>query len=164
MTVRAVRIALLVLNATAASAHAQDARPDRPVAVFVTLQDTRQEVRGELVTLTDQAVAVLVDGVSHEFPLATVRRVQRLGDGNRDGAIRGALLLGLLCMVTCGQGVTSGAHYVQVVAVNAAFGALAGWQFDRDHVGRTTLFPFPRPDRGRRPASPRPSIRFGVRF
>lgn len=162
MTFRTVRIALLVLNATAASAHAQDALRDRPTEVFVMLEDARQQVRGELVTLTDQAVAVVVDGVAREFPLATVRRVQRLGDPNRDGAWRGAVLLGVWCLIICGQGVTSGAEFVGVVTTNTIAGALIGWQFDRDHVGRTTIYPRPRPDHAG--ATPRPSIRFGVRF
>lgn len=164
MPFRTLRLAVLILNITTVSAHAQDRPRDRPTTVVVTLNGSEHEVQGELLALTDQAVAVVVGGVAQEHPLATVRRVQRLGDSNRDGAIRGAILLALLCTLNCGQGTTSTGHYLGAIAANSAFGALAGWQFDRDHAGRTTLYPFPRGGRVQRPATSRPSIRFGVRF
>ena len=144
MTRRTLRLAVLFLNLTAANAHAQDALRDRPPHVFVTLERPRAEVEGELTTLTEQAVALVVDGVARQFALTEVRKVERLGDPTSDGAWRGALVLGALCFLVCGQGVDNGQQVLGAVTVNAAFGALIGWQFDRDHVGRSTLFRAPR--------------------
>lgn len=140
MAHRILRLALLFLNLTAVSAHAQDALRDRPEHVFVTLTNPRVEIRGELTTLTDQAVALVVDGVQREFPLTDVRKVERLGDPTSDGAWRGALVLGALCFLVCQQGTSNGGEFLAVLATNSAFGAYLGWQLDRDHVGRTTLF------------------------
>lgn len=140
MTHRTLRLAVLFLSLTAVSAQAQDALRDRRPTVFVTFAAPPAEIEGRLVSLTEQAVALVVDGHEQRFDLADVHRVDRLGDPNSDGAWRGAAVVGALCFLLCGQGVNNGAEFFRAITVNAAFGALIGWQFDRDHVGRTTLF------------------------
>lgn len=135
-----LRLTLLCLNLTAVSAHAQAAARGPGPTVFVTFATPPVEIEGQLVSLTDQAVALVVDGEDQRFELAGVHRIDRLGDPNSDGAWRGASVLGALCFLLCGQGVNNGAEFFRAITVNAAFGALIGWQFDRDHVGRTTLF------------------------
>lgn len=141
---RAIGLAALALTLTAVSAPAQDAPRDRRPTVFVTFANPPAEIEGTLTSLTDQAIALVVDGHDQRFNLVDVHRVDRLGDPNSDGAWRGAAVVGALCFLLCGQGVNNGAEFFRAITVNAAFGALIGWQFDRDHVGRTTLYKRPR--------------------
>lgn len=141
---RAMGLAVLALTLTAMSAHAQDAPPARRTTVFVTFANPPAEIEGTLTSLTEQAIALVVDGHDQRFDLAEVHRIDRLGDPNSDGAWRGAAIVGALCFLLCGQGVNNGDEFFRAITVNAAFGALIGWQFDRDHVARTTLYRAPR--------------------
>ncbi|MFN7979635.1 MAG: hypothetical protein U0P30_15990 [Vicinamibacterales bacterium] len=140
MSHQVLLVTALALTLTNVSADAQDALRDRPTTVFVTFANPPAEIEGTLTSLTDQAIALVVDGHEQRFDLAEVHRIDRLGDPNSDGAWRGASILGALCFLLCGQGVNNGGEFFRAITVNAAFGALIGWQFDRDHVGRTTLF------------------------
>jgi hypothetical protein len=144
MSRRALLVAALVFTLTAVSADAQDALSDRRTTVFVTFANPPAEIEGTLTSLTDQAIALVVDGHEQRFALADVHRVDKLGDPNSDGAWRGAAVVGALCFLLCGQGVNNGAEFFRAITVNAAVGALIGWQFDRDHVARTTLYRRPR--------------------
>lgn len=109
--------------------------------IFVTLQADRKVVEGSLLALSADSVALLVNDVPQTVPLADVGLIQRLGDSSRDGAVKGAIFVGLWCALVCGQGTTGGGHYGAAVVANAGLGALFGWMFDRDHVGRTTIYP-----------------------
>jgi len=134
---------LLVVLGLAAVASAQpDAAPAPPAGtrVFVTLDDGDTVLAGSLVTLSPSSIRILMTEGEWELPFDGVARVERLGDGTLDGAVKGAAILGGVCIITCGQGVRNGTHHAQVVLTNAAFGALLGWWFDRQHVGRTTLY------------------------
>ena len=112
--------------------------------VFVTLRTGGPVLEGSLLDLKADTVALLTAAGPHVVPLRDVQRIQRAGDSSFDGAARGALILGLACVLICGQGTTSPGHYARVVAGNAAWGALFGWWFDRapqgphDHLPRAT--------------------------
>lgn len=140
---RSIRLAVLFLNLSAVSAHAQDAAREPP-QVFVTLAEPRQEVRGTLVTLTDQAVALVADGVERRFPLTDVARIERAGDPSWDRALVAGLAVGAWCGFVCGQGLDDGGQLGKAVVVNALVAAAIGWAFDRAHHGRTTIFRRPR--------------------
>lgn len=110
--------------------------------IVVTMQNGGL-VEGVLVTLDHASVTMLVNQLERTIPLTSVRRIEREGDGSGDGATKGAVILGLLCALVCGQGTTSGSQHMAGIAANAAIGALAGWQFDRGHRGRTKIYPPP---------------------
>lgn len=131
------------LALTPAASHAQAA--SAPIAPgtrgFVTLRDGDTVLAGSLLSLTPDSVALLAGDTAWTYPLAQVSRIERRGDGSFDGAVRGASIPFLLCLLNCGQGVRNGAHFAQVAATNAAFGAVIGWWIDHKRVGRTTIYP-----------------------
>lgn len=131
--------AVAVVPVATASAQ-QDPLRDRSPYVFVTLARDGAGVEGPLVALTESAVTVSVGGSPRTFPLSEVRRVERQGDATGDGAMRGALVLGLLCVVVCQQGTNGGGEFLGVLAVNTAFGAYLGRSADRSQEGRTTIY------------------------
>lgn len=127
-------------------ASGQPAPPVVPAGtrVFVSPAAGGPTVEGSLVSLSADSVALLVDGNTRTLPLASVVRVEREGDPASDGFLKGALVLGLACFLICGQGVDSSNELAGVLAGNMAIGGLIGWQFDRDHVGRSRIYPFRR--------------------
>jgi hypothetical protein len=129
-----------------AFAGAQPAPPAAPAGtrIFVTPGAGSPVLEGSLLSLSADSVALLVDGNTRILPLASVKRVEREGDPTSDGVQKGALVLGLLCMLTCGQGVNSGNELAGVVVGNMVIGGLIGWQADRGHVGRSRIYPLKR--------------------
>lgn len=127
-------------------ASAQPTPPTVPAGtrIFVTAAAGGPVLEGSLLSLSTDSLALLVDGNTRVVPLASVKRVEREGDPTSDGFQKGALVLGLLCMLTCGQGVNSGNEFFGVVVGNMVIGGLIGWQADRGHVGRSRIYPFTR--------------------
>jgi len=138
---------LPTLLVAAMSTHPADAQPVPMVGatgphVVVTL-DGGTVIEGPLVILRDTTVTVHVDQQDRTIPLSGVTRIEREGDDHTDGAVKGGVILGLMCALVCGQGVSSGSEHLAAIATNSAIGALIGWQFDRDHRGRTVIYPPP---------------------
>lgn len=131
------------LALTPAASHAQHATAtvEPGTRGFVTLRDGDTVLAGTLLSLTPDSVALLTGDTAWTYPLAQVSRIERRGDSRLDGAVRGASIPFLLCLLNCGQGVRNGAHFAQVAATNAAFGAVIGWWIDHKRVGRTTIYP-----------------------
>lgn len=154
--------AVAIFPVAPASAQQDDPLRDRSPYVFVTLARDGAGVEGPLVALTETDVTVSVDGTPRTLPLSEVRRVERQGDATGDGAMRGALVLGLLCLVVCQQGTNGGGEFLGVLAVNTAFGAYLGRSADRNHEGRTTLYR--QPATGWRNGRPRLALMFRRRF
>lgn len=129
-----------------AFASAQPAPPEVPAGtrIFVTPSAGGPVLEGSLLSLSTDSLSLLVDGNTRTVPLASVKRVEREGDPTSDGFQKGALVLGLLCMLTCGQGVNSSNELFGVVVGNMVIGGLIGWQVDRGHVGRSRIYPFTR--------------------
>lgn len=154
--------AVAVSPAAIAWAKQDDPLRDRSPYVFVTLARDGAGVEGPLVALTETDVTVSIDGTPRTLPLSDVRRVERQGDATGDGAMRGALVLGLLCLVVCQQGTNSGGEFLGVLAVNTAFGAYLGRSADSNCEGRTTLYRAP--GAGWRNGRPRLALTFRRRF
>jgi hypothetical protein len=112
-------------------------RPLRPV--YVRLQASPQELRGFLLRLGPENFDILVNGQTRTLTLEGVRRIQVEGDSVKNGAVIGAVILGALCLRNCGLELTGG-RLAGAVAKSAALGGLFGALFDRDHVGRTTIY------------------------
>ena len=127
-------------------ASAQPAPPAVPAGtrIFVTPAAGGPALEGSLLALSPDSVALLVDGNTRILPLSSLKRVEREGDPTSDGVQKGALVLGLACFLICGQGVSGGNEFAGVLVGNMVIGGLIGWQFDRDHVGRSRIFPFTR--------------------
>jgi hypothetical protein len=51
-------------------------------------------------------------------------------DSLKEGAIIGAIVLGVWCLIICGQGLDNSGQLAGAVAVNAGLGALLGSQID----------------------------------
>lgn len=150
----------LVCGPVAADAQ-DDPLRDRDVHGFVTLRSGGPVVTGTLSAFTSDAVTIVIDGAPRTYQLSDVRRVERAGDPSGDGAWKGGLLLGALCVLVCQQGVDSGAEFVGVLVVNTAFGAYLGRQADRQHEGRTTLY---RERRGATGGPRRLALTYRLRF
>lgn len=110
--------------------------------VYVTFQASAGgEMMGRLVEVKSDRVVILIDGQRREFRLDRVARIERAGDSVKNGTIIGAVILGGLCALTCGQGLDNADDYVPVVLANAGAGALVGMVVDAAHKGRTTIYP-----------------------
>jgi hypothetical protein len=60
----------------------------------------RREWQGRLIEVAKDAIVVEVDSTARRFPLADVSRVDAHGDAVWDGAVRGAVIGGLLAALT----------------------------------------------------------------
>lgn len=134
-------VAALTLTPVAGQTQTSTAPIAPGAPAFVTLLDGNTVLAGSLLSLTPDSIALLAGDTVWTYPLAQVSRIERRGDSRLDGAVRGASIPLLLCLLNCGQGVRNGAHFAQVVATNAAFGAVIGWWIDHQRVGRTTIYP-----------------------
>lgn len=136
-----------------AFASGQPAMPVVPTGtrIFVTPAAGGPKVEGSLLSLSADSVALLVEGTVRTIPLDSVKRIDRAGDSSIDGAVIGALLVGGRCARVCGQGLTSSDQTARAVLTTTAVGALVGWWFDRNHVGRTRIYPIIPDSRDTRP-------------
>lgn len=133
--------ALLVVGLTqTATAQPVDLGIAPGAQIYVSVDDGGTVLAGSLVELSPGSIAILMRDGPRFVPFQDVTRIERPGDPTIDGAVRGASILGGLCVLNCGQGVNSAQHYAQVVLTNAAIGAVIGWWFDHRHVGRTTIY------------------------
>lgn len=144
-----LRRLVLSLCIVAAGASRAQAQAPAPIAtpgtqLFVALDDGGTVLAGSLISLSDTSIAILMASGPRDIPHDDVARIERRGDGTLDGAVRGASILGGLCVLNCGQGVRNGSHWAQAVLANAAIGAVIGWWFDFRHVGRTSIYSRPR--------------------
>ena len=124
-------------------ASAQPAPPAVPTGtrIFVQRAADGAKVEGSLVSLSAESVALLVEGDVRTMPLDSVKWIEREGDSSINGAVIGALLVGGRCAQVCGQGLTSSDQIARAMLTATAVGALIGWWVDRNHVGRTLIYP-----------------------
>lgn len=141
-----VRTALLVTgllhpsNTSPAPAQTVEPIAEPGTQVFVALDDGGTVLAGSLVSLSDKSLAILMTSGPRDIPYDDVVRIERRGDRTFDGAVRGASILGGLCVLNCGQGLNNSGQWPMAVLANAAVGAVIGWWFDRAHVGRTVIY------------------------
>src|SRR4051812_24418638 len=124
---RTVALALLMLTAFGAAASAQTVKPARKGDRIVVKQTgAGEELRGRLIALSPETLSLMVKGQRVDLPMDRVLRVDATRDSIVNGAAIGAAILGGLCVLNCGQGLTSSDGLPTAVFANAAWGALIG--------------------------------------
>ena len=145
-------ITLLIALAGVSPAAAQERFKD----VWVTQSDSGDILRGRIVDLSGESLAILTpDNRRVEVPLSRILRIEGQGDSLKNGAIIGAAVLGGLSFAAC-QGVSGGGQCATVLLFNTAFGGLMGAGLDALNGGRSTLYS--------RPAATSPGKTAGVKF
>jgi hypothetical protein len=94
--------AILIPTAATAQESLVKGLTDAAMPTVFVLDDRGVETRGRLVKLDEQAVVLLVDGERRRFETARVNRVTRRGDSLRNGAITGAVVGGVMAVLTSG--------------------------------------------------------------
>lgn len=129
---------------------------DTPLSkVYITDHDGTL-VQGTLVSLGSDVIVVMVGEQTQSVPWADVAKLERRGDGVKDGALTGLaigggipLVAGLLAQKTyqrgTDQGQASGLWFAFVAFYMAPIGTAAGVLFDAMVVGRTTVYTAPKP-------------------
>ncbi len=140
---RQVVLALGLLGVFAATATAgqQPVKAARTGEEVIVIQAASgEELRGRLVELSSNSLAMLVDGRRVEVPIDNVLRIDSRHDSVSNGAIIGGVVFGGMCAAFCGQGTINGGQYAYAVSMNALFGALIGAGIDALHKGRSPIF------------------------
>ena len=111
--------------------------------VWVTQADSGEVVRGRLIALTGDSLAMLTpDNRRVEMRLDRVLRIETRGDSLRNGAIIGAAIMGGLSVLGC-QGLRGGGECVTASIVNTSLGAIIGVGVDALNAGRTAIYAKP---------------------
>ena len=136
--------------------------------IYVT-DDSGTETTGSLVRFEPAAVVLLVDGSERRIDAARVRRIQKRGDSLKNGALTGALIGGVLGLLSAGIADCPGARSectafrIAAPVVSSAFYAAVGTGIDALISGRTTLYVAPASTAINRHLLSSPGIRAGVR-
>lgn len=138
-------LTLLVPAAAVAQGGTAKPRPPQRTSeeVIVTQSDSGQEVRGYLVQLSATTLAILVDGTRVEIPIESVLRIDGQHDSVKNGAAKGAVVMGGLFVLGCSQTPASGSVCVTTAILYTGLGALVGAGIDALHKGRTTIYSKP---------------------
>ena len=142
----------MIVLALAAPAAAQDTFKQ----VWVTQSSSGEVVHGRIVDLSPESLTILTaDNRRVDMPLDRVLRIEARGDSLKNGAAIGAVVLGGLMALFCGEA-GGGGQCVTGVAVDAGIGALIGAGIDALNGGRSTLYS--------RPAAAAAGTSAGVKF
>jgi len=137
---RTVALALLMLM-VAAAVSAQTLKPARKgERILVTQTTSGDELRGRLIELSPDTLSLLVKGQRVDLPMDRVVRIDATRDSVVNGAVIGAVIIGGLCALNCGQGLDSIDSLPMVVITNAAWGALFGALVDLKIEGRAPIY------------------------
>lgn len=107
--------------------------------VLVTHTGSGQPVRGRLIELSPNTLAMLVDGRRVEVPIEDVLRIDIRGDSVKDGAIIGAGVMIGLTGLSCAE-INDANYCVTALIFNTGIGALVGAGIDALHKGRTPIY------------------------
>jgi uncharacterized protein YcfJ len=111
-------------------AEAQD-KPADLRSVLVQLKDTATMIKARLVSMDANSVTLLVKNHRTSLPLDRVVRITaRRRDSVWNGAVIGALIGGVMCARSCGQGLNSAGELPLAVASAAAGWGAAGAGID----------------------------------
>lgn len=147
-----IAITLLIVLVAASPAAAQDRFKD----VWVSQSDSGEIVRGRIVDLSGESLAILTpDNRRVEVPLARILRIEAHGDSLKNGAIIGGVVMAGLSILGC-QGLSRGSQCAVATAFNTLFGSLVGMGIDAMNGGRSTLYS--------RPVATSPGKTAGVQF
>lgn len=146
---------LLLVCLSAAPAAAQDTFKQ----VWVTQSDSGEVVRGRIIELSKESLALLTpDNRRVEMPLDRVLRIEARGDSLKNGAAIGAAILGGLSLFSC-QGATSGGQCAAIAVTNIGMGAIIGVGIDAMNAGRSVLYRKPAASAG-----PKAALNVRIRF
>jgi hypothetical protein len=134
-----VPVMLVMMTPVSAFAGQQPAAPVVGEEVFVTHTGSGQPVRGRLIELSPNSLAMLVDGRRVEVPIDEVLRIDARGDSVKDGAIIGAAVWGGLTAFSCAA-IEDAEYCVTAMVINTGIGALIGAGIDALHKGRTPIY------------------------
>ena len=129
-------IVIVALGATAA--HAESPGVPHLQPVYVAVQDSPVELRGRVIDLSRDRLALLIDGSRRDLPLDRVVRIQVDGDPVRDGAIIGAIIGGALSLAALRRAGASTA--IAFTTMNVAVWAALGTAIDAMIPGRRTVY------------------------
>lgn len=107
--------------------------------VRVRTISTGEVLRGVVLVNQDGVISLRVNGRRVEVPVDDVRRLDlEVHDSLVNGTLIGAAVLGVMCVLTCGQGLDSSDDVGQAVLTNAmlggAIGALVDWRNNEHRV------------------------------
>ena len=133
----------LVLASPAAAAQ------ERFKDVWVTQSDSGEVVRGRLVELSGESLAILTpDERRIEMPIGRVLRIEASGDSVKNGAAIGAGVMGTLMVLACSSSAPA-SQCARAVPFQLTLGALIGAGIDALNGGRSTLYSRPRAPAGK---------------
>lgn len=151
-------IPLLLTVLLAAPVSAQE----RHRQVWVTQSDSGDVVRGRMVELSGQTLALLTtDNRRIEVPLDRVLRIETRGDSLKNGAIIGAAIMGGLGLLGC-QALSHGGQCATASILNAAMGAMIGVGVDALNAGRTAIYV--KPSASAASSAPAARVQFRLKF
>lgn len=120
-----------------------------------------QEAKGVLIRWDAESFLLAgPDGRQRRYEIADVQRVTRRGDSVKEGAIAGAIVGGLIGLISAGFECGSAAQKFGVFAVSTGFYSLVGAGIDAAIPGRTTIYEAWVPA-GAAPGTPRTAKRAG---
>jgi hypothetical protein len=153
----AAGFALLLVTASPVRAQDQPAAPSPGVADQTGPADAGSApIKGRLLDITPETLALLVDGQRVEIPMHTVKVVSVGGDSVKDGAAIGAVVMGTLCALTVCRFSENPGQFVTVLVFEAGLGALIGAGIDAMHSSPTIVY--------RKQAAGTPALRPAVTF
>jgi len=113
----------------------------RKVAIVQAISG--DEAEGRLISVTPTTLSMLIKNQQVEVPLESISRVDATGDPLKNGALIGALVMGIACAVFCGQGLSDSDQLPLAIGANVGWGALIGAAIDWSHTSRTTIYSSP---------------------
>lgn len=161
MTSGSLLLAILVLQGPTANALPQEGAIEGE-RIAVRLVDKGPTLRGTLVKMTTDTVAVKVAGQEVKVAWTKIQRIEVGGDSLLNGSLIGAAVLGVYCAFICGQGLTPGQSLPGTVVRMIGLGAVVGAAFDASVSDRRVVYEAGALPGTRREA--RPQFRITVRF
>jgi hypothetical protein len=150
------RLAILIAAAPG-GVYAQDTSSSWPglvssrLSTVYVLDESGAETSGRLLRLSPDSLVLLVDGTERRFETARVARIQKRGDSLRNGAIIGAVVGGVLGIISAGIAECPGRETGGCPGTRATFFLMStgvysaiGTGIDALIPGRTTLYEAPR--------------------
>jgi hypothetical protein len=113
--------------------------PRGTTKIVVTRTDDLS-IDGRLLELSDDSVMLLSKGRREMIPFDRVALIETARDSSKDGAIRGAVILGAWCLNICSQGLDEAGDLSAAVFYNALFGGAIGWLFDAANTSRQVIY------------------------
>ncbi len=145
-----VTLQCVVALSTCLTLHAQQRAPaalERAVSdrrkVAIVQAISGDEAEGRLISVTPTTLSLLIKNQQFDVPLQSISRVDAIGDPLSNGALIGAVVMGIACAVLCGQGLSDADQLPLAIGANAGWGALIGAAMDWSQTSRKTIYSSP---------------------